>query len=654
MSVSPNPPPPKPPLIELRGLIRRFTSGDEELTVLHGIDLTIRRGEMVAIIGTSGSGKSTLMNIIGCLDRPSGGQYLYDGQDVGALDEAGRARLRRAHFGFIFQRYQLLPDLDAISNVEVPAVYAGAGRGERRLRARDLLQRLGLGQRLDHRPNALSGGQQQRVSVARALMNGGEVILADEPTGALDSRSGQELLTLLDELHAAGHTIIIVTHDREVAARAGRVIEMRDGQVIADTINRAPPPEPAPPAATPEGHGLFARLGRVREAWAMAFSALKAHPMRSFLTMLGIIIGIASVVSVVALGTGSREKVLEQISALGTNTVTVRPGSGFGDRRADAVRSLVSADADAIAAAPFAVSVSPEISSSGLASRGAVSMTASVTGVGPEFFDAEGLRLSRGSLLNRHQVATAAQVVVLNEAAVKTFFPGGENPLGQSLRLDRMPAEVIGVIADDGFGASSPRFFVPHTTVTKRINGQNWAHEILVRFRDDIPRAEAEAAIEELLIRRHGKKDFFMTSSAAMQESLDATTRTLTMLISSIAVISLVVGGIGVMNIMLASVTERTREIGVRMAVGARRSDIVAQFLMEAVAVCLTGGLIGIALALGGGAVMGVLQEEIRLSYSTAAVLIACLSSSVIGIAFGYLPARAAARLDPVVALARD
>ncbi|WP_232831577.1 ATP-binding cassette domain-containing protein, partial [Pseudogemmobacter bohemicus] len=286
------------PLIALSDLSRRFTSGDEDLTVLHGISLSIGRGEMVAIIGTSGSGKSTLMNIIGCLDRPSGGSYLYDGQDVGQMDEAGRARLRRAHFGFIFQRYQLLSDLDAVGNVEIPAIYAGAARRSRRLRARDLLQRLGLGERLDHRPNALSGGQQQRVSVARALMNGGEVILADEPTGALDSRSGQELLALLDELHALGHTIIIVTHDRDVAARAGRVIEMRDGRVVSDTVTRRPLPAPTLPSP-PTGQRRFGGTGRLREAWSMAFHALMAHPMRSFLTMLGIIIGIASVVSVV-------------------------------------------------------------------------------------------------------------------------------------------------------------------------------------------------------------------------------------------------------------------------------------------------------------------------------------------------------------------
>jgi len=643
------------PLIELRNLSRRFPAGDEEITVLHDVNLTIERGDMVAIIGTSGSGKSTLMNIIGCLDRPSGGQYLYDGRDVGQMDIEDRARLRRAHFGFIFQRYQLLPDLDALGNVEIPAVYAGRPLSERRSRAKALLERLGLSDRMDHRPNALSGGQQQRVSVARALINGGEVILADEPTGALDSRSGRELLTLLDELNAQGHTIILVTHDPDVAARAGRVIEVRDGRIIGDRRNRPLPPSAAPEMTPPEKTGPAVSLGRFREAFVMAIRALNAHRLRSFLTMLGIIIGIASVVSVVALGTGSREKVLENISSLGTNTITVRPGTGFGDRRSSAVRTLIAGDADALAMEDFTLSVSPTLSSSGLLRRGSHSTTASISGVGVDYFDAEGLKLRQGRLLNASDVRSAAQVVLLNDDAVNTFFPDGGTVLGETVMLDRMPAVVIGVIdSSSARGASGTRFYVPYTTVTKRINGQKHLQEILVRFRDDLTVTEAEAKIEEVLIRRHGKKDFFMTNSVAIRESIDATTQTMTLLISSIALISLVVGGIGVMNIMLASVTERTREIGVRMAVGARRSDIIAQFLTEAVVVCLLGGAVGVSLALAGGFAMGQFQDQIRLTFSPVTILLAFLSSTVVGITFGYLPARSASRLDPVVALARE
>lgn len=643
------------PLIELRHLTRRFQAGDEEITVLQDINLTIERGDLVAIIGTSGSGKSTLMNIIGCLDRPSEGQYLYDGRDVGGMDIEDRARLRRAHFGFIFQRYQLLPDLDAIGNVEIPAVYAGRPLTERRQRAKALLARLGLADRMDHRPNALSGGQQQRVSVARALINGGEVILADEPTGALDSRSGKELLALLDELNGQGHTIILVTHDPEVAARAGRVIEVKDGRIIGDRRNRPLPPQVVAEVAVAEKTGAAVSLGRFREAFSMALRALNAHRLRSFLTMLGIIIGIASVVSVVALGTGSREKVLENIASLGTNTITVRPGTGFGDRRSAAVRTLVASDADALSQEDFALSVSPTLSSSGLVRRGRQSVTASVSGVGVDYFDAEGLKLRQGRLLTRSDVRSAAQVVLLNDDAVRTFFPEGGDVVGQTVMLDRMPAVVVGVIdSSSARGPSSTRFYVPYTTVTKRINGQKHLQEILVRFKDDLTLPEAEAKIDELLIRRHGKKDFFLTNSVAIRESIDATTRTMSLLISSIALISLVVGGIGVMNIMLASVTERTREIGVRMAVGARRSDIIAQFLTEAVVVCLLGGAVGVALALAGGAVMAQFQEQIRLTYSATTILLAFLSSTVVGITFGFLPARSASRLDPVVALARE
>ena len=368
------------PIISVRGLTRDFPAGDETVTVLKGIDLDIMPGEMVAIIGSSGSGKSTLMNILGCLDQATAGTYAFNGTDISQLAPDELAALRREHYGFIFQRYQLLSDLNALENVEIPAVYAGADPGARRIRARGLLERLGLGDRLTHRPSQLSGGQQQRVSVARALMNGGEVILADEPTGALDSKSGKELMALLAELNADGHTIIIVTHDPNVAAQAHRTIEIRDGQIVRDTrkdMTRVPDVMAAR-AEVPLQGKVRAVLSRFTEALGMALRAMGAHRLRTFLTMLGIIIGIASVVGVVALGQGTQATVLENISAIGTNTITVMPGSGFGDRRAARVETLVGSDATALAQQDFADSVSPSVSSNVTVTAGSVSASSQV------------------------------------------------------------------------------------------------------------------------------------------------------------------------------------------------------------------------------------------------------------------------------------
>ena len=289
-------------LLEVRALRREFPSGESTITVLKDIDLAIRRGEMVAIVGASGSGKSTLMNILGCLDRPSGGVYRVAGKETSALSPDELAQLRREHFGFVFQRYHLLPDLNALGNVEIPAIYAGRDRAARHARANAVLGKLGLSDRTHHRPGQLSGGQQQRVSIARALMNGAEVILADEPTGALDSKSGQAVMNILKELNGEGHTVILVTHDMQVAQHARRIIEIADGEIVADRPNAsdapatpvvtiAKPLADAAPAAAWRAHAE-----RFAEAFKMALLAMAAHRLRTFLTMLGIIIGIASVV----------------------------------------------------------------------------------------------------------------------------------------------------------------------------------------------------------------------------------------------------------------------------------------------------------------------------------------------------------------------
>ena len=645
------------PIISVRNLVRQFQAGGEAVSVLKGIDLDIHAGELVAIIGQSGSGKSTLMNILGCLDRATSGTFKFNGRDVSGLAPDELAELRREHFGFIFQRYQLLPDLDAVGNVEVPAIYAGADAGARRQRAKDLLTRLGLGDRLDHRPNALSGGQQQRVSVARALMNGGEVILADEPTGALDSRSGKELLALLHELHGEGHTIIIVTHDPAIAAQAERVIEISDGEIIADRRND----DAKTGATSKQTMKKTARwregFDRGAEALKIALKAMVAHKLRTFLTMLGIIIGIASVVAVVALGQGSQQQVLDNIASIGTNTININPGTGFGDRRAARVQSLKATDVEALSTQPYADSVTPQVSANATVLYGNISANASVTGVGESYFRVNGRSFTSGNGFNATSMDERAQEAVIDANAVSVFFPNGGNPIGEVIMLGKVPARIIGVVANQqsfGPGGNNANVYMPYTTVMDRILGTSYLGSISVRIADDYDIAQAEDEITALMTRLHGKVDFFLMNTDTIRETIQSTSQTLTLLISTIAIISLVVGGIGVMNIMLVSVSERTKEIGIRMAVGARRGDILQQFLIEAVLVCLVGGIAGIALSFGFGAMLTTLVNGATLKYSPETILLAFLSSSLIGVVFGFMPARSAAQLDPVEALARE
>ncbi len=647
------------PLISIRKLRREFATGAESITVLDDIDLEIHAGEMVAIIGQSGSGKSTLMNVLGCLDNGWTGEYRLNGRDISRLKPDELAELRREYFGFIFQRYQLLADLDALENVEVPAIYAGANRTQRRERAHQLLERLGLGERLTHRPNALSGGQQQRVSVARALINGGEIILADEPTGALDSRSGRELMALLKELNAEGHTIIIVTHDPAIAAQVGRVVEISDGVIIADRR--------ADGASVSGGKAAEAikRIPRWREAldrgveaFNMAIRALSSHRLRTFLTMLGIIIGIASVVSVVALGQGSQQTVLDRISSIGTNTINILPGASAADRRRDAIRTLVPADAAAIASQSYADSVTPQVSSNGTVRYRSLSATAQVQGVGPDFFRVNNRSFVEGASFDADSIASYGQEAVIDTTARDTLFTDGEDAIGQVVLVGNVPLRIIGVVqaSTNNFGPQSNALsiWMPYTTAMSRILGQSWLSTITVRVADSADVTEAQAEIEALMTQRHGSADFTLQNTDTIRETIQSTSQTLTLLISAIAVISLVVGGIGVMNIMLVSVRERTREIGVRMAVGARPGDIMQQFLIEAVLVCLIGGTVGVGLSQGIGFGVEKLVSGMSFIYSPTTIIAAFISSSLIGIAFGFMPARSAARLDPVVALASE
>ena len=650
---------PLAPLIELRKLRREFPSGDETLVVLKDLDLTIEAGEMVAIVGASGSGKSTLMNILGCLDRPTAGHYRIAGRETASLDPDELAALRREHFGFIFQRYHLLPALTALGNVEVPAIYAGFGSEERKRRASELLGRLGMADRLGHHPGQLSGGQQQRVCIARALINGGEIILADEPTGALDSQSGEEVLQILDRLNAEGKTIVIVTHDAAIAGRAHRIVEIGDGKIISDrrkSVARAAVPKPV--AVTENGWGWQIYADRFKQAFLMAVRAMQANRLRTFLTMLGIIIGIASVISVVALGKGSQQRVLSNISSLGTNTLEIFPGASFGDVRSAKVQTLVISDANALVKQPYAAGVTPTVSSSSTVRYGSLEANVLVNGVGAQYFEVKGTKLAEGRLFGDDSVRRLAQEVVIDENTRKTMFSGAAGgAIGKILLVGNVPLRVVGVTAQQqgGFGGSQNlSLYLPYTTVQSRILGTTTLRSITLRVSDDVTPELAEQAVTRFLTQRHGRKDFFILNTDDIRKTITQTTQIMTLLIAAIAVISLIVGGIGVMNIMLVSVVERTSEIGVRMAVGARRSDILQQFLIEAVLVCTVGGILGIAVALGFGVVFAAVGSPFALVYSGATIALAFLCSTVVGVAFGYLPARNAARLDPVAALSRE
>ncbi|MGU5681490.1 MacB family efflux pump subunit [Aeromonas allosaccharophila] len=649
------------PLIQLKGVERRYQSGDSEVTVLHPLDLTITAGEMIAIVGASGSGKSTLMNLLGCLDSPSSGQYLFRGQDTATMDALALARLRCHHFGFIFQRYHLLPHLDAAANVEIPAVYAGTSRPNRQARARQLLGRLGLADRSHHTPGQLSGGQQQRVSIARALANGGEVILADEPTGALDSQSGKEVMAILKELHAQGHTIILVTHDMNVASHADRIITLKDGRIEQDSGSRQTAAQ-APGTAVdsqkmvPNKGAIGHDWDRYREAGRMAMHAMLAHRMRTFLTMLGIIIGIAAVVSVVALGQGARAKVIDQINAMGTNTIEIFPGKGWGDEKMASIQTLNKGDLDALLGQPYLAGASPEIGSSGQLRYRNKTNSGSVTGVGNDYFKVKGMTLVSGRLLEWQDIQQRTAVAVVDKKSITSLL-GKDDPVGKVVLVGTLPVRIVGVVSQEtGFGPTSQsvNIWLPYSAVMSRLISQHHFSQITIRVKDGVQPALAEQAVIELITKRHVVKDFFTFSSDSIIKSVEKTTATMTLMVSAIAVISLIVGGVGVMNIMLVSVVERTREIGIRMAVGARQSDILQQFLIEAVMVSLLGGIFGVGLSLGIGALFSLLVDSIKMQFSLFSILMAFGCSSLIGILFGYLPARNAARLDPVVALARE
>ena len=643
-------------LIECKNINRYFGSGANRVHVLKDVSLSIEKGDFVAIIGQSGSGKSTLMNILGCLDSATSGSYQIDGIETAKMEPDELAALRRERFGFIFQRYNLLGSLTARDNVALPAVYMGMGGKERSNRAEKLLQDLGLEGKEGNKPSELSGGQQQRVSIARALMNGGEIIFADEPTGALDTASGKNVIEIIQKLHKEGHTVIMVTHDPGIAAIANRIIEIRDGEIISDSSKNPEIPESKIERIKEKSSWLF-YYDQFVEAFKMSVQAIMAHKMRSLLTMLGIIIGIASVVSVVALGNGSEKKILADISAMGTNTISIFPGRGFGDRRSGRIKTLTIDDAKVIAKQSYVASATPQTTSGGTLTYRNTDLSASLYGVGEQYFDVLGLKLESGRLFDESDVKEDAQVVVIDQNTKEKLFGADVNPLGKTVLFRKRPLTVIGVMKkeENSFGnADVLMLWSPYTTVMHQITGESHTNSITVKIKDDANTQVAEKGLTELLKTRHGTEDFFMNNSDSIKQMVESTTGTMKLLISSIALISLVVGGIGVMNIMLVSVTERTKEIGVRMAIGARRNNILQQFLIEAVLICIIGGLVGVGLSTAISLVFNQFVTEFPMEISIGSVIGAVVCSTAIGVAFGFMPANKASKLNPIDALSKD
>jgi macrolide transport system ATP-binding/permease protein len=640
--------------LELKAVKRIYANGDEIVEALAGVDLVIEQGELIAIVGASGSGKSTLMNVLGCLVPPSEGKYRVAGVDVSTLDPDGVARLRRDHFGFIFQRYHLLGTLSSVGNIELPAVYADMPVARRREMATGFATRLGLAERLDYRPSQLSGGQQQRVAIARALMNGAQIILADEPTGALDSRSGETVLSLLKELHAEGRTVIMVTHDRSVAAHADRIIEIVDGRIVADSGSaKATPFRTDWSVSGTTVPQTVAGYTSLFNAFAMSLRSMAAHKLRTALTMLGIIIGIVSVVAVLGLGEGARTQVLGEFDQLGTSTITIYPGLGWNDPNAAKIVSLTEDDADLLSGQSYVDSATPEIVGNLRARHAASDADIRVSGVGEGYARTSGLLLKSGRSLSVEEIRDGRPAAVISEQTQRALFEG-ENPLGATILLGNVPFAVVGIVASSQSDGQTLQAYVAYSAMKTRILGNVSLGSIIVRVKDGMNTDAADQAITSLLTGRHGVKDFFTVNSDQLRRSAERTMGVLSLLISSLAAVALVVGGIGVMNIMLVSVTERTKEIGLRMAIGARRSDIMLQFVIEAISVCLVGGAIGVLLALGLAISANMAGLPMPITVTWKAVVMAFASTTLIGLIFGFLPARNASRLDPVEALTSE
>jgi macrolide transport system ATP-binding/permease protein len=648
-------------MIELKNISKTYRIGDIKVPALKNVSFRIEDGEFMAIMGPSGSGKSTLLNILGCLDVSTSGEYLFDGINVSEFSESQLARIRNEKIGFVFQTFNLLPRLNALSNVELPLIYSG-NHNKRKETAVSALRAVNLEDRAHHRPRELSGGQQQRAAIARALVNEPSIILADEPTGNLDSRSGQEIMSILTEFHKKGITIILITHDESVASHAQRIIRLKDGEIVEDerASDREGVSQSFVPARNEKKKRRFS-LAELIESLTMAVSSIFSNKLRSFLTMLGIIVGVSAVIAMIAIGQGASAQITERISRLGANLLMVRPGAdrhGPARSASGSRTSLTYADAQAIAEqCPSVARVDAEYSRNAQVVYGNKNTNTTINGVTPNYPQVRNFAVELGSFLTEDDNRFMRRVAVLGKTVVGELF-GEEDPIGQYIKIKRSIFQVVGVMSEKGSSGwrdEDDIIFVPLKTAQKRLFGVDYVSTINVEAKSGDVMDKASAQVTSLLRERHKiregeEEDFNIRSQAEILSTVQETGQTFTMLLAGIAVVSLIVGGIGIMNIMFVSVTERTREIGIRKAIGAQRRDILGQFLIEAIIVSLAGGIIG--------AFSGILVSKLMSQFAGWQTVITPISVGLsfsfalaVGLFFGFYPARKASLLNPIDAL---
>lgn len=653
-------------MIELKNIYKTYQMGKVEVKALSGVSLKVSSGEFVAIMGASGSGKSTLMHILGLLDRPDSGTYHLGSKEVTKLSDEELAVLRNRFIGFVFQQFHLLPRMTALGNAELPLIYAG--KRHLKERAKQEIEEVGLKDRMFHRPNELSGGQQQRVAVARSLVNDPIILLADEPTGNLDSKSKEEIILILKKLNQKGKTVIIVTHEKEVAMHARRIIQMRDGRIISDEYQKGQ--SAISEAAASENNIIEDALTKTHRVsgenkfldYALqAIFAMSSHKMRSLLSILGILIGVAAVIAMLALGQGAKESIEKQLSSLGSNLLLVRPGSSKVHGialEAGSVTRFTFADLDAISKLSDEVSrVYPSITGRGQVVYANKNWNTQVEGVGVDYMQMRSAVPVVGRFFTEQEVKMREKVAVFGLTVAKQLF-GDSNPVGETVKINLLNFKIIGLLPEKGASAfrdQDDTVVIPITTAMYRVFGKQYIDAIFAEVKSQELIEQAQQSIARIIIKQHHlnkeeEDSFQIRNMSDIRNTLEATTKTMSLLLGAIAAISLLVGGIGIMNIMLVSVTERTREIGLRKAIGANNKDIMVQFLIEAVLMSFIGGITGILLG-SGVSVLITIFAGWSVKVSLFSVLLATAFSLVVGVVFGIWPAKKASQLDPIEAL---